>query len=95
MDNYELSDYGTIGSIIKGEDIINKDFESYSYLFTKVNKEYKKYPVSIKPKGLYVTAYHKGSYETIYKTYEKLLNFLIRIIYVLGILFMKNIFYMI
>ncbi|PBI40969.1 MerR family transcriptional regulator [Clostridioides difficile] len=75
MDNYELSDDGTIGSIIKGEDIINKDFESYSYLFTKVNKEYKKYPVSIKAKGLYVTAYHKGSYETIYKTYEKLLNF--------------------
>lgn len=75
MDNYELSDYGTIGSIIKCEDIMNKDFESYSYLFTKVSKEYKKYPISIKPKGLYVTAYHKGSYETINKTYEKLLEF--------------------
>lgn len=75
MDNYDLGDDGMIGSIIKGEDIMNRDFESYSYLFTKVNKDYKKYPTSIKPKGLYVTAYHKGGYETIHKTYEKLLEF--------------------
>ncbi|NJI80800.1 MerR family transcriptional regulator [Clostridioides difficile] len=75
MDSYDLGDDGMIGSIIKGEDIMNRDFESYSYLFTKVNKDYKKYPTSIKPKGLYVTAYHKGSYETINKTYEKLLEF--------------------
>ncbi|MCI9977630.1 MerR family transcriptional regulator [Clostridioides difficile] len=75
MDSYDLGDDGMIGSIIKGEDIMNRDFESYSYLFTKVNKDYKKYLTSIKPKGLYVTAYHKGSYETINKTYEKLLEF--------------------
>ncbi|NMS90796.1 MerR family transcriptional regulator [Clostridioides difficile] len=75
MDNYDLGDDGMIGSIIKGEDIMNRDFESYSYLFTKVNKDYKKYPTSIKPKGLYVTAYHKGGYETIDRTYKKLLEF--------------------
>lgn len=75
MDNYDLGDDGMIGSIIKGEDIMNGDFESYSYLFTKVNKDYKKYTISIKPKGLYVTAYHKGGYETIDKTYKKLLEF--------------------
>ncbi|MFL8711851.1 MerR family transcriptional regulator [Clostridioides sp. GD02377] len=75
MDSYDLGDDGMIGSIIKGEDVMNRDFESYSYLFTKVNKDYKKYPTSIKPKGLYVNAYHKGSYETINKTYEKLLEF--------------------
>ncbi|MGX9755241.1 MerR family transcriptional regulator [Clostridioides difficile] len=75
MDNYELSDDCLIGSIIKGEDILNKNFESYSYLFTKVNSGYKKCPISIKPKGLYVTAYHKGGYDTLETTYEKLLNF--------------------
>lgn len=75
MDNYELSDYGMIGLIIKGEDIINKDFELYLYLFIKVNKEYKKYFVLIKLKGFYVIVYYKGSYEIIYKIYEKLLNF--------------------
>ena len=75
--------YGyTIGSIIKKERLINEDFNImnnfilYDYYFSKVPnlKMFNKYPK--KPEGDYAVIYHFGYYDTVYKSYKKLFEFL-------------------
>lgn len=65
-----------IGGILSKEKLFEKDYDNYSFLYTKIVDEPGNIPLYIKPKGLYVIAYHKGSYKKIYKTYEKVLTFI-------------------
>ncbi|CAM4008009.1 MerR family transcriptional regulator [Lederbergia lenta] len=65
-----------IGGILSKEKLLQGDYENYSFLYTKIVDDPGNIPVYIKPKGLYVIAYHKGSYKKIFKTYEKILNFI-------------------
>ncbi|HEX3026723.1 MAG TPA: MerR family DNA-binding transcriptional regulator [Clostridia bacterium] len=65
-----------VGAMISKNKIMNGDFQGGSYLFAKTGSKNPTPSMAVKPKGLYAVAYHRGSYETINKTYEKLLMFL-------------------
>ena len=71
-----------IGSIINKEyltesfPIQNNCFIKYDYYFTKIPnlKSYKNY--CKKTKGTYAVIYHKGYFDTVYESYNKLLKFI-------------------
>jgi effector-binding domain-containing protein len=56
--------------------MVKRDFYRTAYLFAKTNAKYTGESAAIKPKGLYATAYHRGSYDTLCTAYERLLCFL-------------------
>jgi len=62
--------------MLNEDNIKNRNFNNYSYIFEKVSNKNESYNIYVKPKGLYAVAYHPGSYETTYKTYDLLLKFL-------------------
>lgn len=66
----------SIGAMISRENISKVSFENYSYLYTKLDYNNKSLFTFTKPKGLYCVAYHKGDYNNIGKTYNKILQFL-------------------
>jgi DNA-binding transcriptional MerR regulator len=65
-----------IGTMISKENIINGNHDDYSFLYTKVMEKHPYSTFYCKPKGLYVVAYHKGSYKNISETYERILQFM-------------------
>jgi DNA-binding transcriptional MerR regulator/effector-binding domain-containing protein len=64
------------GAMLNDDNIKNGNFNNYSYIFEKVSNKNESYNIYVKPKGLYAVAYHPGSYDTIYRTYDLLLKFL-------------------
>jgi len=65
-----------IGAIISKEQVEQGDYENYSYLYTRMEQQAPQIACYVKPKGLYVVAYHKGSEEFIHHTFEKMLAFI-------------------
>ena len=65
-----------IGAVISKEQIEQGDYENYSYLYIETGGKLESISDYIKPKGLYVVAYHKGSEELIHQTFEKMLDFI-------------------
>ena len=65
-----------IGTMISKENIIEGNHDDYSFLYTKVMEKQPASTFYSKPKGLYVVAYHKGSYKNISETYERILQFM-------------------
>ncbi|TDL84741.1 MerR family transcriptional regulator [Vibrio vulnificus] len=65
-----------IGTMITKENIIEGNHDDYSFLYTKVMEKHPASAFYSKPKGLYVVAYHKGSYKNISETYERILQFM-------------------
>ncbi|MCK1994755.1 MerR family transcriptional regulator [Peribacillus muralis] len=65
-----------IGAMISKERIIDGDHDNYSFLYTKVNDIHPSLAFHVKPKGLYIVAYHKGSYENISETYKRIIRFM-------------------
>ncbi len=65
-----------IGTMISKENIIEGNHDDYSFLYTKVMEKHPAHTFYSKPKGLYVVAYHKGSYKNISETYERILQFM-------------------
>ncbi len=65
-----------VGTMLSKDNIKNGNYDYRSYFFVKTNNKQMGSSIAIKPKGLYAIAYHHGSYETMYKTYDKLLKFL-------------------
>lgn len=63
------------GTMVRLEDIIQKNCLNYAYIFTRTDRPFHGEFYYEKPKGLYVTAYHKGSYESTEHTYEKMLHY--------------------
>lgn len=76
MNSTQSNDTSFVGTMISRENILNGNYKNYSYLFAKKSKKQTTPSITIKPKGLYAVAYYHGSYETTYKTYERLLTFL-------------------
>ncbi|MBU3173810.1 MerR family transcriptional regulator [Clostridium estertheticum] len=81
----EHMNYCTLNHINSGYSsciMINKDnilkgvAKNYSYLYTKLNSKDDVPFTFTKPKGIYCVAYHKGDYNNIDKTYNKILQFL-------------------
>lgn len=66
-------DTSFVGTMLSKENIMNGNYLNSSYFFVKTRD------ISLsnarKPKGFYAVAYHRGSYETIGKTYDKLMNY--------------------
>ncbi|MEE3954623.1 MerR family transcriptional regulator [Peribacillus frigoritolerans] len=65
-----------IGTMISKENIFEGNHDDYSFLYTKVMEKHPASTFYSKPKGLYVVAYHKGSYKNISETYERILQFM-------------------
>lgn len=74
FENKTLSkDTSFVGTMLSKENIMNGNYSNDSYFFAKTNN------ISLsnatKPKGLYAVAYHRGSYDTIGKTYDRLVSY--------------------
>ncbi|WP_097026873.1 MerR family transcriptional regulator [Clostridium peptidivorans] len=76
MNSIQPKDISFIGTMISKENIISGNYTHYSYFFTKTSNKNILPSIAVKLKGMYAVAYHHGSYETTYKTYNKLLEFL-------------------
>lgn len=74
-DNQEVNWY-SIGTMISLDNILNQEYTKYTYFYSHVSDKTKAQMIFLKPKGLYVRGYHKGSFETGYQTYEKILDFI-------------------
>lgn len=64
-----------VGSYISMEKIKNRNFDSYDGLFTPVNKKCEGNDFFTMPKGTYLRAYHKGSWDMLPKFYEDIMEF--------------------
>lgn len=64
-----------IGGLIRREQILADDYWNYSHFYMRVEQSAIKEPF-IKKAGKYVVGYHRGSYLTIKKTYEKIKTYL-------------------
>lgn len=64
----------SVGCMIKTDNIRNRDYLNFSYLFMKIEKNIHK-NTRVRKKGAYLCAWHKGPYETIRQTYERMLAY--------------------
>ena len=65
-----------VGFIISRDKLYNKDYDSFDYYYTKVNKDDSNENIIIKPKGMYVVGYMKCYYDKMYLLYEKLVKYI-------------------
>ncbi|KAA0965720.1 MerR family transcriptional regulator [Sporosarcina sp. ANT_H38] len=65
-----------IGAMVSKEQVEQGDYENYSYLYTRMEQLDPQIACYVKPKGLFVVAYHKGSEEFIHQTFEKMQDFI-------------------
>lgn len=65
-----------VGTMLSQENIFKGHYDASSYFFVKTSHQENSSSIAVKPKGLYAVAYHRGNYETIGRTYERLLSFL-------------------
>lgn len=65
-----------IGALISKEQLLENDYENYQYLYVEAESVSNKVPLFVRPAGMYITAYHIGSEETIWKTYDLIFSFL-------------------
>ncbi|MBE6072493.1 MAG: MerR family transcriptional regulator [Clostridium butyricum] len=74
--NNKLDSGYPIGMMINANKLHKNDFSHPDYYFTKVEKNYSKENIFIKPRGLYVVGYIKGYYDTNILLYERLVKFI-------------------
>lgn len=70
--NYQL------GTIISRENLFSKQYTSASYVFLPLYKHFKSKDIIEKTKGIYAVALHKGEYCEIGKTYDNLIDAIIK-----------------
>ncbi|MEF9983472.1 MAG: MerR family transcriptional regulator [Oscillospiraceae bacterium] len=63
-----------IGDMISAENLQKGNYISFDYAFSPLEKPCEKAMLHIKPKGLYAHIYHRGSYQSMPKTYDILIN---------------------
>jgi len=76
INSTQSMDTSFAGAMLSKGNMLKNNYSNYSYFFVKTNKERKVPSMFVKPKGMYAIAYHHGSYETLSRTYERLLKFL-------------------
>ncbi|MGE7622969.1 MerR family transcriptional regulator [Viridibacillus sp. NPDC096237] len=74
-DNYELYSGHPIGAILHKDKMIARDFENYSFLYTKMNKDWQGENTWTKPSSFYIVGYHIGDEVNIFETYDKLIAY--------------------
>lgn len=71
---HALSNHDAFGTLLQVKDVASGTPDCYTTLYVKTHHD--QIPsVILKPGGLYAITYHKGRYETLNKTYQKLLDF--------------------
>lgn len=71
---HSVSAQESIGTILTIDALKNGDYLNYAYLYMKIRQPVKKQP-TIRKKGQYLCAYHRGNYSELHRTYEKMLDF--------------------
>ena len=78
MQRDDFSEYAmwySVGVMIDLERLKNKQYLDYTHFYSRIEDTTKAQTVFLKPKGLYLVAYHRGNYETTYETYERMIEF--------------------
>ncbi len=75
-DEIKASSWYAIGTMISQQNILNEAYTKYTYFYSRVSDNTKAQMIYLKPKGLYVIGYHKGSFETVGSTYKRMLTFM-------------------
>jgi DNA-binding transcriptional MerR regulator len=65
-----------IGAILKKENIKRGFYSNLDYYSSRISKKVESDRLYIKPKGLYAVMIHKGDYNRLKETYEKLINYI-------------------
>ncbi|MGF0096558.1 MerR family transcriptional regulator [Peptoniphilus sp. SGI.035] len=68
-------DVRNLGTIVSYEDLLDKNYSTYSGIFMLQYESSWDKLIEF-PKGTYASIYHKGNYDTIGKSYEKLISFI-------------------
>lgn len=63
------------GSMISQENIMAENFEATDCFFTRVESQNRKLNLFIKPKGMYVRAFFKGTWDNLPDTYRRIIKF--------------------
>lgn len=69
--HFKYSDF--IGAMISVNDLIQQNYQSYSYIYTIVEKHL--HHTIIQKEKEYLCTHHIGTYDTLKNTYEKLINY--------------------
>lgn len=64
----------SVGSMITIDNIRKKNYHNFSYMYTKIDRDICK-QTQVRPKGSYLCGWHRGSYDTIAATYERMLRY--------------------
>lgn len=64
-----------LGASLTINNILEKRFDSFSYLYTKTNNADKKNNTLIRKEGWYLQVYYKGSYRNISEMYTKIIQY--------------------
>lgn len=64
-----------LGASLTVNNILEKRFDSFSYLYTKTNSADKKNNTLIRNEGWYLQVYYKGSYHNISEIYTKIIQY--------------------
>ena len=65
----------SVGVMIDLERLKNKQYLDYTHFYSRIEDTTKAQTVFLKPKGLYLVAYHRGNYDTTMKHMNVLIEF--------------------
>lgn len=65
----------SIGTMIDSERLAKKEYLDYTHFYSRIKDTTQAQTIFLKPKGLYLVAYHRGSYDTTYQTYDRMIEF--------------------
>lgn len=65
-----------VGGVLDFDIIKNKNYSTYSYIYTKLYESDTEFSNCVKPSGNYLVGYHKGSYYNTDITYKKMLKYI-------------------
>ena len=67
--------WDSVGVMIDPQRLAKKEYLDYTHFYSRIEDVTQAQMVFLKPKGLYLVAYHRGSYDTTYQTYDRMIEF--------------------
>lgn len=64
----------SVGNMITIENIRNKNYHDFSYMYMKIDRDIHKH-TRVRDKGNYLCGWHRGNYDTMPATYERMLQY--------------------
>ncbi len=65
----------SVGVMIDPERLKKKQYLDYTHFYSRIEDSSKAQTVFLKPKGLYLIAYHRGNYDKTYQAYDRMIEF--------------------